>query len=352
MTTVHGDLRQAELRTLGLRPGDVLDFSSNVNPLGTSPRVREAAAAAGLESYPDRDCLALREALAGRLGVTVESLLVGNGSTELIHLLARSRLQPDRRCLVFAPTFGEYEAAAVATGAEVHRVEAAAQDDFRWRLDEAVRTTAELRPDLVFLCNPNNPTGVALEPEAVEQLGEAVGPEGLLVLDDAYMPFADTPWDPSPLLGRGNVAILRSMAKAHALAGARVGYLVARPAVIENARRLQHPWSVNAIAQAAGLAALGDDDHVAAARAVIREGKVSLRSGLEGLGLAVLPSEANFLLVRVRDAARVRGALLRRGMAVRDCSSFGLPGNLRIAVRRPEECERLVEALREVLAGG
>ena len=352
MTGVHGGLLESELRTLGLRPGEVLDFSSNINPLGTSARIREAAAAADLESYPDRDCHALREALAGRLAVTVGSLLVGNGSTELIHLLARSRLRSGRRCLVFTPTFGEYEAAAVATGAEVHRVEAAEPDGFRWPLDAAARTIAALRPDLVFLCNPNNPTGVALGRAAVERLREAVGPDGLLVLDDAYMPFADHPWDTLPLVEKGNVAILRSMTKDHALAGVRLGYLVARPAVVEEARRLQHPWSVNAVAQAAGLAALEDGGHVAAAREVIREAKASLASGLQELGLSVMPSEANFLLVRVGNAATVRGALLRRGMAVRDCTSFGLPEHLRIAVRRPEECERLVEALREVLADG
>ncbi|MCY3568854.1 MAG: aminotransferase class I/II-fold pyridoxal phosphate-dependent enzyme, partial [Chloroflexi bacterium] len=136
MKTIHGGLDTVELRELGLRPEQVIDFSSNVNPLGTSEPVRQAAANADLSAYPDRDCLALREALAERLGVGVDHLLVGNGSTELIHLLARSRLRAGSTCLIFEPTFGEYEAAARLTGADVQRVKAREADGFCWPLDE------------------------------------------------------------------------------------------------------------------------------------------------------------------------------------------------------------------------
>lgn len=350
--TVHGGLDEAELRDYGLQREDVLDFSANINPLGPSPLVRQAAAAADLSSYPDRDSLALREALAERLGVAIDHLLVGNGSTELIHLLAHSRLRTGDCCLIFAPTFGEYEAAAAASGAEVQRLAATEAHGFRWSIKEAVATIRELQPALVFLCNPNNPTGLYLERDAVEQLDAAVGEHGLLLLDDAYASLADSPWDATPLLGSGNVAILRSMTKDHALAGVRLGYLVAQPEVIGGARALQHAWSVNALAQAAGLAALRDDDHVAAARVVIREAKAYLCAELDALGLAVSPSATNFLLVKVGDGAGVRSALLRRGLAVRDCASFGLPEHIRLAVRAREDCARLVGALREVLADG
>ena len=350
--TVHGGLDEAELRHYGLLPQDVLDFSANINPLGPSPLVRQAAAAADLSSYPDRECLALREALAERLGVAIDHLLAGNGSTELIHLVARSRLRPGDRCLIFAPTFGEYEAAAAVAGAEVHCLTATEAHGFCWRIEEAVGTIRELQPALVFLCNPNNPTGLYLDRAAVEQLAAAVGEHGLLLVDDAYASLADSPWDAMPLLGSGNVAILRSLTKDHALAGVRLGYLAAQPEVIGGARALQHAWSVNAVAQAAGLAALRDDDHVAAARAVIREAKEYLCAELDPLGLTVSPSATNFLLVKVGDGAAVRRALLRRGLAVRDCASFGLPEHIRLAVRSREDCARLVRALREVLADG
>ena len=348
--TVHGGLDAGELRSLGLSPGQVLDFSSNINPLGPSPRVREAATGAGIAAYPDRESLALREALAARLGAGPGNLLVGNGSTELIHLLARSRLRAGDGVLIFTPTFGEYEAASLVAGAGVHRFPAPEAEGFRWSIDAATRTIDEVRPALIFLCNPNNPTGVYLDREAVTRLASAAGPDALFVLDDAYAPLADRPWDSLPLLDRGNVAVLRSMTKDHALAGVRLGYLVARPEVVAGAGELQHAWSVNAVAQAAGLAALDDDAHVEKARAVILDAKAYLRAELEALGLAVTPSAANFLLVKVGDAAGLRTGLLRRAIAVRDCASFGLPGHIRIAVRRREECARLVEALQETLA--
>ena len=350
--TVHGGLDEAELRDYGLLPQDVLDFSANINPLGPSPLVRQAAAAAALASYPDRDCLALREALAERLEVPIDHLLVGNGSTELIHLLARSRLRTGDRCLIFAPTFGEYEAAAVVAGAEVHCFVATEALGFRWPIEEAVGAIRELKPALAFLCNPNNPTGVYLDRDSVQQVAAALGEDGLLLLDDAYASLADSPWDATPLLGSGNVAILRSMTKDHALAGVRLGYLVARPEIIGGARALQHAWSVNTVAQAAGLAALRDEAHVAAAREVIREAKAYLCAEFGVLGLAVSPSATNFLLVKVGNGAGVRRALLRRGLAVRDCASFGLPEHIRVAVRAREDCARLVGALREVLADG
>ncbi len=349
MNTVHGGLDPAELRALGLRAGQVLDFSSNVNPLGTSERLRRSAAAADLSAYPDRDCLLLREALSGALGVGTARLLVGNGATELIHLIARACLGPGGRCLIFEPTFGEYEAAAAIAGAEIHRIRAEEAAAFRWPVDAAAQRIREIRPRLVFLCNPNNPTGVYLDRSAVEEIRGALGGSGLLLLDDAYASLAERRWDPLPLLAGGGVAIVRSMTKDHALAGARLGYLVAEPPLVDSVRRLQPAWSVNGVAQAAGLAALDDGAHVAAAREVIRASKAYLCERLASMGLPVTPSATGFLLVRVGDAGGVRAGLLRRGIAVRDCNSFGLPEHIRIAVRRRDECARLLGALREVM---
>ena len=304
MTTVHGGFDTAELRAANLTRDQVLDFSSNINPLGPSPRVRQAAAEADLSAYPDRECLELREALAVRLGVGIDQLLVGNGSTELIHLLTRAHLQPGSRCLIFAPTFGEYESAAALAGAEIEQVWAAAAEGFRWSIDAAVETIEATRPAMVFLCNPNNPTGVYLDRESVERLSAAVGPDGLLVLDTSYVPLADAGWDALPLLQCGNVALLRSMTKDHALAGVRLGYMAAPPAVVEATRRLQPSWSVNGVAQAVGLAALADEAHVTAAREVIAEAKAYLQAQLAALGVPATPSAANFMLTRVGDDRR------------------------------------------------
>lgn len=350
MTTVHGGLDTAELRELGLHAEEVIDFSSNINPLGTSERVRQAADAADLSAYPDRDCLALREALAERLGLGADHVLVGNGSTELIHLLARARLREGAVCGIFEPTFGEYEAAADLAGAVIRRIAAQEAEDFRWSIDSAERIIGRSRPDLVFLCNPNNPTGLYLDCERVERIRSAIGPDGLLVLDDAYVSLSEDPWDSVQLMDSGNVVILRSMTKDHALAGIRLGYMAAMPGVIEEVRRFQPAWSVNAVALAAGLAALQDTEHVEAARPVLQRAKAYLYSQFTAIGLEFTPSAANFLMVKVGEAARVRVELLRSGIAVRDCASFGMPEHIRIAVRRQEECEQLVSALRQVLS--
>lgn len=346
---MHGGLDLAELRSLDLRPEQVLDFSANINPLGPSQRVRHAVDAVNLSAYPDRQSVALREALAARLGVGTENLLVGNGSTELIHLVTRTCLQPQERCLVFTPTFGEYEAAASMVGAELHFFRAKETEGFSWSVDGAVEAIKNVRPKMVFLCNPNNPTGVYLDGSDVERISKAVDMGALVVLDEAYVSLADWSWDSKPLLNTGNIAILRSMTKDHALAGVRLGYMVAEPNVVSAVRQLQPAWSVNAVAQEVGIAALNDEAHVAEARKIIHQAKDYLYRELDLLGVSTIPAAANFVLARVKNAARVRKALLIRGIAVRDCTSFGLPEYIRIAVRRPEECARLVGLLEEVL---
>ncbi len=352
LTTVHGGLDVGELRSLGLQPGQVLDFSANINPLGPSPRVRNAALAADLSAYPDRHSIVLREKLAAKLGVGTDNLVVGNGSTELIHLLARACLRRQDTCLIFSPTFGEYEAAAKMAGAGVHLYWTDEAQRFRWPIDGAVEEIARMRPRMVFLCNPNNPTGVYLGYGDIERIRRAISEESLLVLDEAYVPLADQRCDSLPILREGNVAFLRSMTKDHALAGVRLGYLIAQPGVVSAVQEIQPAWSVNAVAQAAGIAALEDEEHVEAASKVILQAKEYLSSELEALGIPVTPSSANFLMARVNDATRVRSALLRHKIAVRDCTSFGLPEYIRVAVRKREECARLIESLRDVLEHG
>ena len=349
MATVHGGLDAAELQRLGLRPEQVLDFSSNVNPLGPSLRIKHAAAKANLSAYPDRHCLALREAIAARLEVGINKILVGNGTVQLIHLLTRAFLNPGQTCLIFAPTFGEYEEAATIAGGDMHFFQAEEAQQFRWFIDAVVYTIKRIRPGIVFLCNPNNPTGVYLDRSEVQRILAAVAVDRLLVLDDSYAPLSDSSWDSLSLLNSGNITILRSMTKDHALAGVPLGYMLAEPSIVSATARLQPAWSVNSVAQAAGEAALTDEAHVTAAREVISKSKTYLYDELEALGVTVTASAANFVLARVGDAAKVGGALLWKHIAVRDCTSFWLPEYIRIAVRNPEECVRLIEAMREVL---
>ena len=347
----HGGIDLHELRALGIDPGDVLDFSASVSPLGTPPEVRAAIAAIDPSIYPDRDCLALREALAERHGVDREQVLIGNGSTELIHLVARAFLKPEERAFTFSPTFGEYAAAAEAQGAQVLHAWAPEKAGFTWDIQTAVDDIRRTTPAIIFLCNPNNPTGVMLGHNDVVAIARAARP-GLLLIDEAYASLAESSWDTAPLLAEENIVLLHSMTKDFGLAGARLGYMLASPGIISRARRWQYSWSVSAIAQAAGIAALLCPGHVEASRKVVAEGKQLLRQELPKLGLYPLPSEANFLLIKVGNVVAVRLELLKRGLLVRDCASFGLPEHIRISARRPGECERLVATLKEVLALG
>ena len=356
---VHGGIRPAQLRALGLDQADVLDFSASISPLGPPKGLWDALRRVDLTAYPDPECLELREALARHHGTDVDRILVGNGSTELIHLLARAFLGDalggcSRAVLVLSPTYGEYSGACSLAGSQVLAVEARRELSFIWDWGATDSTIVERRPALVFVCNPNNPTGVYLERDDVVSLAKIVQKAGsLLVLDEAYVNFVDEPWDALTLLEgttSESVVLLRSMTKDYALTGLRLGYSLASPETTAKLARLQPDWSVNGLAQVAGLVALKDEGYLPAARRAVNDAKSYLTEELTGLGFQVLPSAANFLLVDVGNAAEWRDKLMRRGMFVRDCASFGLGDCIRIGIRALADCERLVAAVKGVLS--
>ncbi len=361
---VHGGIRPADLRALGLRPEDVLDFSASVSPLGPPAGVWEALQRVDLTAYPDPSCTALREALSSHLarqsayltgqgGLSPDRILVGNGSTELIHLLARAFLTPPRKTthnfgLQLGPTYGEYAGAFRLVGAGAGTLDSRREAGFVWDLKHARVRINQQRPSLVFLCNPNNPTGVFLPQPEVEALAQSVRlAGGLLVVDEAYLGFVDQPWDTLSLLAWDNVVLLRSMTKDYALAGLRLGYLLASAEVTARLAAFQPDWSVNALAQAAGLVALADADYLPRARQAVAQAKEYLTGQLTALGFQAYPSAANFLLVAVGDGAAWRDRLMRRGLFVRDCASFGLPDCIRVGIRPLADCVRLAQAMGE-----
>ncbi len=344
----HGGLREDELRTLGKRPDEVIDFSASVNPFGPSPRVREALSRLDLSRYPDPSSFALREALAARHRVTPDEILAGNGASELIHLLVRVFVHSGQRPVAFTPTFGEFERAVQLVGASIFPWKANPDRGFRWTLRNKADVLRRVAPPLVYLCNPNNPTGVYLTEQEVRSLAEGLT-GGPLLLDEAYVGFVEGAWNSLPLTGPAfdhRVIALRSMTKDYGLAGLRLGYLVAGRNVVLAARRLQPEWSVSAAAQVAGLAALEDEQHLHRSLALIREAKAELLDGLARLDLPIHVGAANFLLIRTGPDVRL--PLLHRGIAVRDCASFGLPEHIRVGVRTPAENARLLGALAEV----
>ncbi|MHB0868720.1 MAG: pyridoxal phosphate-dependent aminotransferase [Chloroflexota bacterium] len=344
----HGSFSYREAAERGVAREKVLDFSASCNPLGPAPGVLAALRQLQVSRYPDDEALELRGALARSLGLDLEWIAVGNGSVELMWLLATAYLGPGDRVLVAGPTFGEYARACQVAGATVETTSASERSRFLPDLATLGRQIGGMRPKLAFLCNPNNPTGQLLSAHAISKLLEECE-ETLLVVDEAYLPFCQTPPDLIPFLSSGRLLLLRSMTKDHALAGLRLGYAVARPDLIRWLDRVRPPWNVNAAAQLAGFAALGERHHLEEARRVVEESRRFLSEELTRLGLKVTPSAANFLLVRVGRGGAFRAALLERGICVRDCASFGLPAHVRIGVRTLPECRKLVEAVREVV---
>jgi len=299
----------------------------------SSPSVLQALRTTDWTRYPGDDEGPLRRALAERAAVPAQCVALGNGSAELIWLLGLATLRPGDTVAVLGPTFGEYARAARILGAQP--VEVHDPDD----------VPAGAR--LVFLCNPNNPTGDYHARAVVEGL-LAADPERLVVLDEAYAAFVDRDqhWPSEPLLAYPNLVIVRSMTKDQALPGLRLGYLLADPQLAGAVEAVRPPWSTNSGALRAGRAALKPpaQAHVAAGRAVVHTARHLLTHGLTALGWHVRPSRANFVLVEVGDGAAFRRALLAEGrIVVRDCASFGLPQAVRIACRQPDDCRRLLD---------
>jgi histidinol-phosphate/aromatic aminotransferase/cobyric acid decarboxylase-like protein len=263
--SVHGAVDPAALRAEGVDPASIVDFSSNQSPLGAAPGVAAAVASAVVDAYPDPRATDLTAALAGRHGVDPAQVVCGNGSTELIRLLAQLALRPGGVALALAPVFGECEVATALAGARLERVPLAHAGFGRgFACDEPVLRAAleRLRPSLCWLCSPNNPTGSALTPALVADL-VAVHPHTLFVLDEAYCDLlAEPQWERASLVA-GNLVVLHSMTKYWGLAGLRLGYAVASRETAAALRAAAPPWSVNACAQAAGIAALDDLAHPA-----------------------------------------------------------------------------------------
>ncbi len=338
-------------RELGI--SGVAKLASNENALGPSPLALAAArqAAAKVNLYPDGSAYLLRHALAGKLGVAFEEVFVGNGSNELIELMVRTFACEGEEVLTSAHSFVAYRLAAQAHGRAL--VEAPMKARFHYDLD-ALRARLTARTKLVFLANPDNPTGTWFTEAELVPFLEAVPPGVLVVLDEAYVEFVDAPGFPDSLVLRRrfpNLVILRTFSKIHGLAGLRLGYGVARAELTGFLDRVRAPFNTSLVAQAAGVAALGDEAHVARSRALVREERPVLMAGLAALGATVVPSQGNFVLADFpgTDGKAVFEALLREGVVVRPVAGYGFPTCQRITVGLPRENEKCLAALKKVL---
>ncbi|MBI4227343.1 MAG: histidinol-phosphate transaminase [Candidatus Omnitrophica bacterium] len=336
-------------RELGLT--DVLKLASNENALGPSPKavaaVREALG--GVHRYPDSHGTVLRQKLAGRLGVTPEQVVLGNGSDELITLALRAYVEPGDEVVVADPTFLIYRLAGQVAGAAVRSVPLT---QFRYDLP-AMRRAITRRTRMVFVANPDNPTGTYVTAREVAAFLNGLSDDVLVVFDEAYVELADVPEFPQtiPLVQAGRaVLVTRTFSKAYGLSGLRIGYGIAPAPIAAALQQVREPFNVNLLAQAAAAAALDDDAHLEATRAYVRAGRQALLETVEALGWRAVPSATNFVLVEVGAAARATAqALLRQGIIVREMTAWRLDGFLRITIGTPEEMARLTAALRAIV---
>jgi histidinol-phosphate aminotransferase len=335
-------------RELGLDPAGIIKLASNENPFGPSPRAVAAAkhALEHGELYPDGGCFELRQKLAAHRGLTPDQLIIGNGSNEIIELLGHAFIGSGDEVVMGAPAFVVYKLVTLLFGAKA--IEVPLRD---WRHDlPALAAAVTPRTKLVYVCSPNNPTGTANTEAELLAFARALPEHVIAVFDEAYAEFVDGAPDLRPLIREGRkVVCLRTFSKIYGLASLRIGYGYASEEVCALLNRVRQPFNVNAIAQAAAIGALDDQAFAEKCARENRAGLVQLERGCRELGLEIVPSVANFMLVQVGDGLRVFDALQRRGVIVRPVKSYGLPEWIRVTVGSHEQNERLLTELRAVV---
>ena len=338
-------------RELGLDEAGIIKLASNENPLGVSPLARRAieASLAGLARYPDGNGFELKQALSRRHGVAPECIVLGNGSNDVLEMAARAFLVPGLEAVYSQHAFAVYPLAVQAVGAAGIEVPA---KDYGHDL-AAMRRAVTARTRLVFIANPNNPTGTMVRARELEDFIAALPREVVVVLDEAYNEYLPDELRPDSIgwLKRyPNLVVTRTFSKVYGLAGLRVGYAYAAAGVADLMNRVRQPFNVNSVALAAATAALDDIDFVRKSFELNRTGMRQLTDGLRKFGIEYIPSYGNFISVRVKDAAGVFQKLLRAGVIVRPIASYGMPQHLRVTIGLESENARFLAALAQALA--
>ena len=336
-------------RELGLDPAGIIKLASNENPFGPSPMGLAAAQRALAEAnfYPDGGYYALRAKLAEKLGLKMDQFIIGQGSNELLELLGHAFLAPGRECVMHASAFIVYKLVGLMFGAKP--VEVPLGPSLKQDLP-ALLAAITPRTRLVFLASPANPTGVTNTGAEIAAFVAALPPHVILVMDEAYVEFLDLAPDLRPAIAEGKKVIcLRTFSKIYGLAALRVGYGYASPELIAILQRTRQPFNVNAIASAAAVAALDDEEFVARCRRENRAGLAQLEAGFKALGLEFIPGQGNFVLVKVGDGPAVFDRLQREGVITRPVKGYGLPEWLRVTVGIRAQNERLLATLARVM---
>lgn len=336
-------------RELGLEPDSIIKLASNENPLGPAPSAIQAMqeAAKGVHIYPDGGAYKIRTALAEKNNVELQNIVMGNGSNEIIELLCHCFLNPNAELIAAEHAFVVYKLMATLFGAKYVEVP---DPNFIHDLDAmAAAVTDNTR--LIFIANPNNPTGTIVDQQQIDSFMEKIPEHVVVVFDEAYHEFLSDAPDTLKYVKQGrNVAVLRTFSKAYGLAGLRVGYGICSPQVAEILQKARQPFNSNAIAQAAALASLNDKEHIQNTITTNAQGLSFYETHFQEMGLEYVPSMANFILVNVKDSNQVFQKMLAKGVIVRAMGGYKLPEWIRITVGTPEENQRCIETLKEVLA--
>jgi histidinol-phosphate aminotransferase len=336
-------------RELGADPGEIIKLASNENPLGPSPKALAAmqSALASANLYPDGGGFYLREALAARLGVGRDQVILGAGSNEIIEFLGHAFLDRGDDVITSEHAFVVYKLVTAVFGARAIEVPS---PDFRHDLDGIVAAITP-RTRLIFIANPNNPTGTLASQDELDRFMERVPPHIVVVFDEAYYEYLDNPPDTLRFIRAGrNVVTLRTFSKIQGLASLRVGYGIARPELIQVLHKTRQPFNVSGLAQAAALAGLEDDQHRRETKRITDEGRDYLQKEFGEMGLRFVPGVANFVLVNVGNGARIFRALLERRIIVRALKGYNLAAWVRISVGTMEQNRRCIAAWKEILA--
>jgi histidinol-phosphate aminotransferase len=328
----------------------VIKLASNENPLGPSPSVIETlkAAAPRVFNYPDSNCFNLKREIAPLFGLQEDNFIFGNGADELIKIIGETFLNPEDEIIYGWPTFSEYIFICKLMGAKPCAVPLT---DFRYDLKKIAEQVSE-RTKLIFICNPNNPTGTILDEQEMRAFFEMIPSDVVVVVDEAYHEYVIDPGHSSAveLINNKRTIALRTFSKIYGLAGLRIGYAIASPEIIALLNRVREPFNVSMLAQEAAVTALQDQSHVRQSKELVIEGKRYLYQEFERLGLDYVPSETNFIFVNInRDSREVFTALLKEGVIIRTGDIFDYPNYIRVTVGTPEQNNRFIVCLEKVM---
>ena len=341
---------QEVARELGLDAADIIKLASNENPLGPSP----AAVAAmerviqSLHLYPDGNAFYLKQKLAAKLDLTTANLILGNGSNEIIEFIGHALMTSGSEVVVSEYCFAVYPIVTKLFGASLVTVPAV---NFGHDIPAMLRAITP-KTRVIFVANPNNPTGTLIPAADIERLIREVPSNVLIAMDEAYLEFLDEPFDLLPMIRSGqvpNLLLMRTFSKIYGLAGLRLGYGIGHPDLIAALEKIRQPFNINSLIQAGAIAALDDEEHISRTRRNNAEGLRLYENAFRELKLTFVPSSANFILVRVGDGQKVFAELQKLGVIVRPMAGYQLPEWIRISIGSPAENQRCLAALRQAL---